>query len=49
MTWYPTDRLSETAINFGNPITATPADIFVNPQAPLTVMVGASYRFKTGG
>ena len=40
MTWYPTDRLSETAINFGNPITATPADIFANPQAPVTLMVG---------
>ena len=47
--WYPSDRLSETAINFGNPINATAADVFVNPQAPFALMVGASYRFKTGG
>ena len=49
MAWYPTDRLSETAINFGNPSGATSADIFVNPQAPFQVMVGLSYRFKTSG
>jgi hypothetical protein len=47
--WYPSDRLSETAVNFGNPTGATSADIFVNPQAPFALMVGASYRFKTGG
>ncbi|MGH7182411.1 MAG: TonB-dependent receptor domain-containing protein, partial [Nitrospiraceae bacterium] len=45
--WYPSDRLSETAINFGNPTGASAADIFVNPQAPLTLQVGLSYRFKT--
>ena len=49
MIWYPSNRLSETALNFGNPINATPGDIFVNPQAPFALMVGASYRFKTGG
>jgi hypothetical protein len=36
-------------VNFGNPTGATSADIFVNPQAPFALMVGASYRFKTGG
>jgi len=45
--WYPSDRLSETAINFGNATGASPADIFVNPQAPVTVILGLSYRFKT--
>lgn len=49
MIWYPTDRLSETAINFGNPTGASSSDIFVSPQAPFQFMVGASYRFKTGG
>lgn len=47
MIWYPSDRLSETAINFGNPTGATAADIFVSPQAPFTIQVGLSYRFKT--
>jgi outer membrane receptor protein involved in Fe transport len=47
--WYPSDRLSETAINFGNPTGASSSDIFVNPQAPFTIQVGLSYRFKTGG
>jgi outer membrane receptor protein involved in Fe transport len=49
MVWYPTDRLSETAINFGPPTGATSADIFVSPQAPFQFMVGAAYRFKTSG
>jgi outer membrane receptor protein involved in Fe transport len=47
--WYPTDRLSETALNFGNPTGASSSDIFVNPQAPFALMVGLSYRFKTAG
>jgi outer membrane receptor protein involved in Fe transport len=46
--WYPGDRLSETAVNFGPAVGATASDIFVNPQAPTTVMVGAAYHFKTG-
>ncbi|MEO6201764.1 MAG: TonB-dependent receptor [Nitrospirales bacterium] len=45
--WYPSNRLSETAINLGNPTGATSSDIFVNPQAPFTLQVGVSYRFKT--
>ena len=45
--WYPTDRLSETAFNFGNAVGASPSDIVVNPQAPVTILVGLSYRFKT--
>jgi outer membrane receptor protein involved in Fe transport len=49
VTWYPSDRLSETAFNFGNAIGASPADIFVSPQAPVTVIGGITYRFRTGG
>ena len=45
--WYPSDRLSETAINFRNPTGASASDMFVGPQAPLTLQVGVSYRFKT--
>ena len=47
MIWYPSDRLSETALNFGNPTGASASDIFVNPQAPFNLQVGISYRFKT--
>ncbi len=45
--WYPTDRLSETAFNLGPPVGASLSDIVVNPQAPVTMLVGLSYRFKT--
>ena len=45
--WFPSDRLSETALNFGNPTGASSSDIFVNPQAPFNLQVGLSYRFKT--
>jgi outer membrane receptor protein involved in Fe transport len=46
-TWYPGDRLSEIAINFGDAVTATPADIFVSAQPTLVVMAGVTYRFQT--
>jgi outer membrane receptor protein involved in Fe transport len=47
-TWYPGNRTSEIAINFGNPTGATSADIFVSPQPALVVQAGVSYRFPTG-
>lgn len=46
-TWYPGDRLSEVAFNFGDAVTATSADIFVSPQPRLVVLGGLSYRFPT--
>jgi len=47
LVWYPSDRLSETAINLGPVTGASLADIVVNPQAPVTVIAGLSYRFST--
>lgn len=46
-TWYPGDRLSEIAINFGDPTGASSADIFVSAQPKLAVLAGLSYRFPT--
>lgn len=46
-TWYPGNRLSEIALNFGNPTGASPADIFVSAQPTLTVLGGVTYRFPT--
>ena len=46
-TWYPGDRLSEIAINFGDTVSATPADIFVSAQPRLVVLGGLTYRFPT--
>lgn len=46
-TWYPGDRLSEVAFNFGDPVTATPGDIFVSAMPRLTVLGGLTYRFPT--
>ncbi|UQD75571.1 TonB-dependent receptor [Bradyrhizobium japonicum] len=46
-TWYPGDRLSEVAINFGNPVNASSADIFVSAQPTLAVLAGMTYRFPT--
>jgi len=46
-TWYPGNRLSEIAINFGDPTGANPADIFVSAQPELVVLAGLSYRFPT--
>lgn len=46
-TWYPGDRLSEVAFNFGDPVTATPADIFVSAVPRLAVLGGLTYRFPT--
>jgi outer membrane receptor protein involved in Fe transport len=46
-TWYPGDRLSEIAINFGNPTGANSSDIFVSAQPRLAVMGGLTYRFPT--
>jgi outer membrane receptor protein involved in Fe transport len=45
--WYPGDRLSETAVNLGPVVGATPSQIGVNPMAPLMVMLGVTYRFRT--
>lgn len=46
-TWYPGDRLSEIAINFGDTVSGTPADIFVSAQPALVVLSGLIYRFPT--
>ena len=46
-TWYPGDRLSEIAINFGDPAGANSADIFVSAQPKLAVLAGLAYRFPT--
>ena len=46
-TWYPGDRLSEIAINFGDPTGASSSDIFVSAQPTLVVLAGVSYRFPT--
>lgn len=47
-TWYPGNRYSELAVNLGaDPVTATPADIFVSPEPTLVVLAGISYRFQT--
>ncbi|MDB5630993.1 MAG: TonB-dependent receptor [Tardiphaga sp.] len=46
-TWYPGDRLSEIAINFGDPTGASSRDIFVSAQPALVLLAGVSYRFPT--
>lgn len=46
-TWYPGDRLSEIAVNFGPPTGATSADVFVSAQPALVVLAGLTYRFRT--
>jgi outer membrane receptor protein involved in Fe transport len=46
-TWYPGDRLSEVAFNFGDAVTATSADIFVSAMPRLVVLAGLTYRFPT--
>jgi outer membrane receptor protein involved in Fe transport len=45
--WYPSDRTSEIAINFGPGVGATSADIFTAPQPGLTLMAGLTYRIPT--
>jgi len=47
-TWYPGDRTSETAFNFGPTVGATFSDIVTSPQPELTVLAGISCRFSTG-
>jgi hypothetical protein len=46
-TWYPGDRLSEFATNFGNVTGASSSDIFTSPAPGLTVMAGLTYRLPT--
>jgi len=46
-TWYPGNRLSEIAINFGDPVGAKSSDIFVSAQPTLVVLAGLTYRFPT--
>jgi outer membrane receptor protein involved in Fe transport len=46
-TWYPGDRYSEAAFNFGDNVGAAPTDIYVRPVPRLTLMAGASYKFAT--
>ncbi|NVO15258.1 MAG: TonB-dependent receptor [Rhodoplanes sp.] len=44
-TWYPGDTTSEIAINFGDVVNASSADIYTSPQARLTMLAGLIYRF----
>jgi outer membrane receptor protein involved in Fe transport len=46
-TWYPGDRLSEFATNFGNVTSASSADIFTSPAPGLTILAGLTYRVPT--
>jgi hypothetical protein len=46
-TWYPSDRVGEIAINFGDPVGASPFDIVVSAQPRLVVLAGLSYRLPT--
>ena len=46
-TWYPGNRLSEIAINFGNPTRASSSDIFVSAQPAVVILAGLTYRFPT--
>ena len=46
-TWYPGNRLSEIAINFGNPTGASSSDIFVSAQPAVVILAGLTYRFPT--
>ena len=46
-TWYPGDRYSEAAFNFGDPVTASATDIYVGPVPEFTVLAGFSYRIPT--
>ncbi len=43
-TWYPGDRTSEIAINFGDVANASSADIYTSPVPELNVRMGLSYR-----
>lgn len=47
--WYPGDRLSEAAFNFGDSVGASSSDIFVSAQPEITFQVGVTRRFNTGG
>lgn len=46
-TWYPGDRLSELAINFGDVVNASSSDIRTSPQAELTLLAGLTWRTPT--
>ncbi len=48
-TWYPGDRLSEIALNFGNVVSASSADIYTSPVPRLTLLAGLTYGFASGG
>ena len=45
--WYPGDRYSEAAFNFGDAVSATASDIYVAPVPEFTVLAGFSYRVPT--
>ena len=45
--WYPGNRLSEFATNFGTVTGASPGDIFTSPAPALTLMAGLVYRMPT--
>jgi len=46
-TWYPGDRTTEVAINFGPVTGATSADVFTAPQPGFAFLAGLTYRLPT--
>lgn len=45
--WYPSDKTSEIAINFGPGVGTTPGQIFTSPMPGLTLMAGLKYQLPT--
>ncbi len=46
-TWYPGDRLSEIALNFGDVVHATSADIYTAPVPSFVLRAGLTYGFNS--
>jgi len=43
-TWYPDNRYSEAAFDFGNAVHASSSDIYVGPVPEFTILTGFTYR-----
>jgi hypothetical protein len=48
-TWYPGDRTSEMAMNFGPGVGSTSANVYTAPQPGFTLQAGLIYRLPTVG
>ena len=46
--WYPSDRNSETAFDFGSGVGDPSSDVFVGPQPRVAGFLGVTYHFNTG-